>query len=1209
MAKRRSFAPDGEISRKRPRIVHEAPTFEEIASARQLMQLLAFDQDLQKARHGLQSFKVLLDKLNDPDYKNPEDAALLRSYLESTRPRKDNADEDDEGETDPMYLPDIMDTWEFAARMNNDNLMSAVPVVLALLIRYLSHVLDMAPICLGICRTLLRRRQLELIARNLSADKGKEFVISPTLRMLREAITFDGGAIARPLFRARNFTYRSLARNMSIKFLGEGVEDVKRTSARTNAVRFFLASLTFLHPEAKAELLSQREVVGSLTKTIKDDPPYLVYDILSTLREHVLKDKKLPRSARIKTFNAATLIRLATLYYYAHDSASVAASDDSSNPNKLSVSDMTHQLLLHVCTSSSIGVLREQTGYYPQGVEPNAGAATTTTSSSSNREPDEDLQLDAGLDRIVWMDKFANEVPVFNFALADLLLNLRPWSSTRQSELLISIFQAAPELVAWYYIERKNFTFEPKISATWVGYAAMLFNTILVDIPAYFGRKSAYARVPPPTSVTVDNILPRPLSQKILSRCLTHKSKLIPFFAIRLLAMSMEKLRAALRMHREAAQKHPLESLWKESERRIVDEFCRRCPPMKEVINAYRAAADSDLLYREAVSRVLRLYYEVVPQVALNSKFDVSSYLFAVIRQVDEHKGSAEDKAVKLMELENLLAIAGYSPGMQWFSKAKGLAASPFAALLKVYTEATGDLALDKIRDVLDFVAREQQLILSEPADQSRASVGLSALVGSLKPESADADAEKRSLLTDPIWAFVDNCVVRCANGPIKYIEMMYDQESASSADGVPAFDPVTMAIAEQLKFAVDNAGSETITRLSNFLRYYLQLCRGDEASLAPIWAKVVEALTSSPKAPTKLEKTLRKPIPQAAATKQAKPKSSGTQKTSTDKAATNGDVDEESSLFDERSLEDLLDITPPRVFDSAALSKWSTRPADDLVEEGHVAAVIGLLMAEDASVRRAALVNLTNMAAKIRESTYDEKDQVWLLLSELVESTKAWMTDKETADLPVPSHIVSFACHALDVLRNPLHCLYAKVNTFLTAGPIWRMRAFPLVNGIVHDGPTEDDSYYAEISWLLSYLIDSLHTPADIDSFRSRRLFEAVVSVASNPYMRAPLRRQILRIVSRVSDIPGGSTTLITRSGIVSWLTALEATRATTTSNNSRQKATERTHGVKGGVEGPDEGDEARIVQALLKRLWDTCDHDRVEQWSLHGVQESIGV
>jgi len=52
MGKRKSHGTEGDGSRKRPRIVHEAPTSEEIHTARQLKQLLAFDQDLRKARHG-----------------------------------------------------------------------------------------------------------------------------------------------------------------------------------------------------------------------------------------------------------------------------------------------------------------------------------------------------------------------------------------------------------------------------------------------------------------------------------------------------------------------------------------------------------------------------------------------------------------------------------------------------------------------------------------------------------------------------------------------------------------------------------------------------------------------------------------------------------------------------------------------------------------------------------------------------------------------------------------------------------------------------------------------------------------------------------------------------------------------------------------------------------------------------------------------------
>jgi len=52
MAKRKSRPSDGDNPRKRPRVVHEAPTHEDVHTVRQLKQLLAFDQDLRKARHG-----------------------------------------------------------------------------------------------------------------------------------------------------------------------------------------------------------------------------------------------------------------------------------------------------------------------------------------------------------------------------------------------------------------------------------------------------------------------------------------------------------------------------------------------------------------------------------------------------------------------------------------------------------------------------------------------------------------------------------------------------------------------------------------------------------------------------------------------------------------------------------------------------------------------------------------------------------------------------------------------------------------------------------------------------------------------------------------------------------------------------------------------------------------------------------------------------
>ncbi|CRK37932.1 hypothetical protein BN1708_020410, partial [Verticillium longisporum] len=92
----------------------------------------------------------------------------------------------------------------------------------------------------------------------------------------------------------------------------------------------------------------------------------------------------------------------------------------------------------------------------------------------------------------------------------------------------------------------------------------------------------------------------------------------------------------------------------------------------------------------------------------------------------------------------------------------------------------------------------------------------------------------------------------------------------------------------------------------------------------------------------------------------------------------------------------------------------------------------IRLLWSPHTSIRQEALTNILKLAAKLKESSYEEKDQLWLLLSELAESSRPLVGAG-----PVASPLVAFALHSLDILKNPLHCLYAKVNTYLTRAPL----------------------------------------------------------------------------------------------------------------------------------------------------------------------------
>lgn len=1109
--------------KRKRNIVIEAPTSEEVYDARQLRQLLTFDQNLQTARHGLQSFKNLLDStVNEDGSKNQAKVAIVTQYLEITKPREF------EGEV-PIYLADIMEIWSMASQMGNENVMSAVAVVLALLLRLIASDVDLVEFGLGIGRTILQKRQQELLSKNLSADKGKDFIISPTLRLVREVLCVDGGALAVTAFRARNYTFKSLARNMGLRFLGDGVEDPKRPSVRTNAVRVLLASLKYLHAEAKRDLLSQKDVVAALMRGIKEDPPYLVFDILSTLRSSVVLDQKLSKDAKIRILNSQSLIRIASLYTYHH---AQAPGDD-----KQSVEDAAHDFLLAACTTTTAGILRAQRGYYPDGIDPE---------SRSNTENDEND--DDGLENIPWMDKFTDEVPVRNLLLAEFTQTLKPWSSLKQNELLVAIFRACPELVASYFANKRSFSFDPKLSATWIGYSTLLFNTILSEVPTHFGHSKKFARTPPPTAVVLGNILPLPLDLKAITKCLVHKSKLISFFAVRLLVVALEKLSKVLDMYKKAAGAST--NLWHQASRRLIDEFCQRVPSLKDVIGTIRGISDDDLLQRDAASRLLVLYHEIIPQAALAAKYDFSAMLSAAIKRVDAVESDTEAR-MRMIELGNLFTTARYSPGMKWFAKSKDSPTSPFITLFKLYVENAQGLNAANVTKVLQFVAEEHELVPRQLE------------LSSLQPLLA---AFKSSESVAPeLWLFLDNCVERCARAPIRYMEMIYELlESAEAAPEAP-LSPLMMAIAEQLPYFMKSAPESLHTDLAKILSTYLGYSRAAGVK-KPLLKVVLSRFKESFRESKAAQKHLAIEAPEAS-TDAMDLDDTTSEKDTVPTPATKAQTSQDQ-------LEEALAVAIVASKDNSALMKWITKSTEELVEEGYAASVVWLLASEHPSIRKEALTTIAKIAAKIKESTYEENEQVWLLLSELIE------TAKENEGTVLPNTILAFVCRALDIIRNPTHCLYPKVNTFLTRGPSWDLGKIPLVHDILQEGPTDDSTYYTEVSWLLSYLLDAIRASGDVSLLHRRKVFERIFSLYCNPYMGPNLRNQILRIIYRVSTIPEGSDTLMTRFGATSWL--------------ELQKATA--------------GEDVGIYQALILRLWKTCDQKRLGNWSRDSIRALAG-
>lgn len=1135
MGKRTSVDDDGAAAfRKRQKITHDAPTGEDVNTGEQLQRLLAFDQDMRRARHGLQSFKRLLDNIISGDGDRSTSLGILREYLELVKPRHDGED--------AVFLGDIMEMWSFAAQVNEGGVMSSAAVVLALVLNIVSDSLDLVKHGLGICQSLVQDRQLKSISKNLSSDKTKSFIISPTLRLLREAVSLDGGAYARKIVRARPYTFASLGRNLEIGIAGDNQGDSGKASVRTNAVRFFLSCLRYLHSDGRKELLSQKELFSHLTFMIKSDPPSLVLEILDTLKTRVLADSKISREIKFKCFNTKTLMRVLALYTYTNSTEAEGEVER--------VSEKAHQFLMYVCTNPSAGILYPSTGLYPKETDEEFSVQLAKQKGSAHGSVGKD-------------DTYRDGVPVYNFVLSEFAAKLRPWSSMKHSQLLTAIFEAAPELIANYFLNNQSFTFEPKLTMTWIGYASFLFDTMRIALPPLFGDKTRFSRGPPPTQILLDNILPLPLNQKVIIRCLSPNSNLTSFFATRMLIEALEKLSMAIKLHEEAFR--ATDAQWTEASRRLIDAFCRRIPDMKEIVRSYKSIPSENALHKAMASKLLLLYYEIIPQIALAANFDVSPFFVSVLRSLQDESSDHQHDGFREMELENLVSIAGYSPGMRWFSRIEIISGkgpcSPFAALLKLLSSSDRTAPLHQLKKVLADVAVENQLVSAA----TRLKPFLQALTMSIDENSSDD--------MDKVWPFLDNCLSRCATSPIKYLDVLQSYFADENVDVQAtaedrSFNLLVVAIAEQLPFITETTDAQGLSSLSSFISLYFSALykkKGSDA-LKRVYSKIEETFASCSVKIAGLGKR-----------KISKSLTSGSQEDENDDQEGGQKDGEKQTTVDEGQLEEALHIPFSSPEDTAVLLRWHAKGVEDLVEDGLIASLIRLLASEHTNIRKEALTNILKMAAKIDDSAYEEKKQFWLLLSELAESSRPHVDSG-----PVPSAFIAFSIHALDVLKNPLHPLYPKINSFLTRSPVWSPEKLPLAHDILHGEPSEDDKYYTEIAWFLTYILDALKTPFDLSIFRKKRWFEKILALGSNPYLRVNLRTRILRIVYRATCIDAGSTTLITRFGLLTWLDAQRV--------------------------ACDVPEDAELYKALMGRAWKTCDQARVKTWSKNGVEKLLG-
>lgn len=541
--------------------------------------------------------------------------------------------------------------------------------MLALFLKIVSTQLEFRDFGSALCKWLLQKDQLRLFNRAFTATKTKEHLISPCIRLLTEIVSFDGGANAKILFARRDTTLKRLETWLSARKTRAlpdendnetetlTQEERRKPSLRRNAQRYLIANFKVQSNSAKEELIGNNALIRAFLEDIRKDASDVIIQTIQVL-DRIVGDTSLPRNAKSRLLNRHNLERLVTLYGYEKE-VDVASVEGDNNP---SVVQEVHQFLLNICTKTDMGVLLFETGWYPTGSNPEV--------LPTNNDDD---SVPLGLDSPLFIEKYQTNVPIRNGNLSALAHVLRAESDTLQMQLLLKIFRVAPELVYDFFSKKTMFISDPKPnSPTWLGESAFLFSIIQLPVPANCGWKEGSPLIPPPCFIAIESILPRPLTQKIMTRCLNQNTEIVTIFAIRILTLALRKLHTVIKLFQstgEATNNRQSRVLWTQATFKLTELFCQRFPRMRDITNLFRSTSKNDVQQQTALLELIATLYEVLPTVALEETFDITLTLVDVLGRLNEHGISAQEKDSLLASLEYLLVIARQSTTLRWWKK------------------------------------------------------------------------------------------------------------------------------------------------------------------------------------------------------------------------------------------------------------------------------------------------------------------------------------------------------------------------------------------------------------------------------------------------------------------------------------------------------------------------------------------------------------
>ncbi|KAG8527482.1 uncharacterized protein KY384_007634 [Bacidia gigantensis] len=1123
---------DAELPRvKRQKLSRDVPTAVEsevnIKSTEDLKKSLAFEQDAgpnaMKRVKELKSFLTQLQYGKEPETKIVNQSILLEVFKSKSPSAVERS---------RTAFTDLIQSWHFAVQAGVESLCSAISAVFALLLKSISRIPDFRDYGVALCRELLHEDHMNLFDRSLTAHRSKKHLIGPCIRLLTEVVQFDGGSCAKIIYRQRATTFQRLEVFLSMhKEANEQDDDSskRRPSIREIALEYLIANVKFQTDKAKGFLLKHNLIVRAWLRDVPVDPAWAVRKTLQTLTKDVAEDASLDYHTKIYLFDSSALTDLSKLYNY-KGSADVTIQSQ--------MRELIQDFLLVLLNSRTHGLLQPSL----DPVRHHRRLDDVKTSKKDKESKKHDAK-----------DDFKARRNVIRF-----LQYLRPHADLFHSDLIVKAFDTDPTLSKDYFSAETTFSFDPKLTATWVGYSRFLLAVIQLPIPTSLIGDGALDDEG--LSVVVNCLLPQPLQAKTLTRCLNQHSRLVTFFTINILIAAFKKLDSVTRKLAKAHNNFFSHNY----EEDLKARFAARCPDMRHVIAQFHSCPKDKQSFRENITNLLSLYCRLIPEVALEEKIDVSVVLSERLTAAQESSDQELSVGLDARELEHLLEVAIRSPGMKWWHK-PGMnrqylikifsffanilegndKSSPFIALLRLCARHPRDQR--HTEQILNVISQDSGLFRPSPEAK-----GLSILLATLR--SLDGELE-----TD-VYSFLDNTISRLPQRAVAYHYLLKDitRETLN-------IDLLLIAVSEQWQYQAQMNFSTFVSNITIWLVSYLCLAAHSisNGNLVSILSAKLQELDSNEETKKLFEElitqhcnteshdTLRAPVKPVQQMELVLP---GGQTSDVTVVAQVG-----ASVLAGPALERL---------DHPEMHRWKREKVQDAVSEHMIGELVLCLCSQHKAVRLESGQALQSFVHALTISTYPERHQTELLIRELIETTR-----KIGHANPLPYFVGALTAGLLQVLDDPLHFMYSKANKFLHRSPSWIVQKLPSywIDKVILHGPSDTEMQHCEVQWLLNILLDGLRTSDDMELYRQCHVFEHLLSIAVSPVVPDICYDKIVELLFRCTYV-NGSTTLITRYGLLSWIASCVEQK----SADSRER-----------------------LLSLAARMYDTADHDRLNDWS----------